>query len=193
MSRSGRGPGRSGAADRVEIRPLADADVDALGLITVASMLGTFLGVIPESDLDLEWTPAQSAANWHRALAHVQPGERYAVAEVDGAVVGFVWSAATSGRTEAEGRIEGEAEVRGLFVLPSRQGRGIGRRLLAHAAHQARAQGATSLLIGCIRENPSCGFYRHLGGVEAFRRPDHIDRYETEQVFFRWADASTLE
>ncbi len=107
------------------------------------------------------------------------------VAEIDGRVVGFVWC----GLTDAAG----EGQIKGLYVLPTLHGQGIGRELLAHAVEGLEEDTAvTSLTIGCVKENPSCGFYRHLGGVEALRRPTTVDGYQTEEIFFSWPDLSPL-
>lgn len=64
---------------------------------------------------------------------------------------------------------------------------------MTHAANRLRRRHAiTSLLIGCIKENPSRGFYHHLGGIESFRRPGTVDNYQTEEIFFRWTDLAPL-
>jgi len=108
------------------------------------------------------------------------------VADVDDGVPGFVWAGTKTGRDDFV------RSVRGLYVLPTMERRGIGRVLLRHAAARLEAEGAESVLIGCVRENPSCGFYRHLGGVEVLRRPQRVDRFDTEEVFFGWEHLDRL-
>ena len=98
----------------VSIRPATSGDVDALGLIIVSASFDTFLGRIPERDINFGWTPDLSAAS------------------------------------------------------------------------------LDTILIGCVKENPSCGFYNHLGGVEVFRRPQQVDDYETEEIFFGWKTLGEL-
>lgn len=162
-------------------------DCDALGTITVAASLRAFIGRVPEDLLDLTWTPAQSANGWRQSLAELHPNDLFDVADMhEHGAVGFVW-AGPSAR-----QVGGVGEIRGLYVLPSQQRRGIGRQLVAHAVVQLRARSMSSLLVGCIKENPSCDFYRHLGGVEAFREPGAVDRYTTEEIFFFWRDSRVL-
>lgn len=61
-----------------------------------------------------------------------------------------------------------EHELALLFVEPKHIGQGIGRQLVEHACAQARAQGATSLL---IQGDPNAaGFYRALGAVQIGQR-----------------------
>ncbi len=152
----------------------------------MSGSLATFLGHVPEEKLDFGWTPSDSARSWRRTIASLPANEFFDVAEVGDRVVGFVWAGSNTEKEDVVGT------VRGLYVAPTRQGRGIGRALLRHAAARLVAAGATSLLIGCVRENPSCGFYRHLGGVEAYRRPQTVDRFETEEIFFSWTDLTPL-
>lgn len=169
----------------VTIRPATDEDGDGLGLIAVSASLRAFLGHIPEEYLDLGWRPEASAAGWRATMGDLDQDQLMLVAELEGVVVGFVWA----GLTERAG----EGEVRGLYVLPTRHGQGIGRRLISCAVDQLeRRSPITSLIVGCIRESPSCGFYRHLGGVEAFRRPSAVDDYPTEEIVFAWSDLTPL-
>jgi len=61
---------------------------------------------------------------------------RVFVAESNGAIAGFA---------AIEPRPDGETELDGLFVEPSFQRRGIGRRLVEHCAEATRRNGATAL------------------------------------------------
>ena len=128
-----------------------------------------------------------SAANWRRDWQRqTDRGQSFDVAEESGRVVGFVWA---SPWADSDGY---DAAIRGLYVLPTRQGTGIGKRLLLHAAGILVERGCASLEIGCARENPSCGFYRHLGGQEIGRRPLRVDRFDTEEILFGWKNIQAL-
>jgi L-amino acid N-acyltransferase YncA len=162
-------------------------DCEAIGLITVAASHATFIGAIPEEHIDFSWTPAQSAAGWRRSFAgNTDRGQQVRVAERAGRIVGFVWSAPWA---DSPGY---DASIRGLYVLPTCQGQGIGRALLRDAAQALYRDGARSLEIGCVRENPSCAFYRHLGGVAIGRRPARVDALDTEEILFGWSDLAAL-
>ena len=170
----------------VRIRGATLDDAAAIGLVTVAASLATFLGHVPEEDLEFGWTPNDSAQAWHRTLASLPADEFFDVADNEGQLMGFVWAGTSTGRDDFT------SEVRGLYVAPTKQRRGVGRALLRHAATRLAAAGANSVVIGCVRENPSCGFYRHLGGVEVCRGPQRVDRFETEEIFFGWRDLEPL-
>ena len=64
--------------------------------------------------------------------------------------------------------------------------------LLKHGVTRLRDAGLRSLEIGCLKENRSCGFYRHMGGVEIGRSQVRVDRYDTEEILFGWRNLSTL-
>ena len=171
----------------MQIRDARVEDCEALGLITVAASHSAFIGAVPESAIDFSWTPAKSAAGWRRSFSrNTDRGQRIRVIETEGRVVGFVWFAPWA---ESAGC---DASIAGLYVLPTCHRQGIGRKLLRDAARELRRDGARSLEIGCVRENPSCGFYRHLGGVEVGRRPVRVDAFDTEEVLFGWSDISVL-
>ena len=167
------------------IRSASQVDCDALGLVTVTASLGAFIGRIPEASLQLGWTPDESAQGWRKTLADLPADEFVLVAEIDDVVVGFVWAGPSK-------LADGEGEVKGLYVLPTAQGQGFGSLLVCVAAQRLQRAAMSSLIVGCIAENPSCGFYRHLGGSEAFRRPGAVDRYSTEEIVFRWPAISEL-
>ena len=50
-----------------------------------------------------------------------------------------------------------------LYVLPSAQGRGIGKLLINHIIENIRAEGVTSLLLNVNRDNKAKQVYEHLG------------------------------
>ncbi len=169
------------------IRSATRADCDRLGLITVTASNGAFAGVIPDHHLDRAWTPEKSASAWRATFdQNTDRAQELRVVEVGGAVVGFVWSCPWADT------IGYDSSVRGLYVLPAEQGRGLGRDLVADAVSRLRARGLTSLEIGCVRENASCGFYRHLGGTEIGHRPAQVDDFVTAEILFGWTDSSSL-
>ena len=174
-------------AEDESIRDVRVEDCDTLGLITVSASHSVFVGSIPEESLDFSWTPEQSAKRWQESFTeNTNRGQAFRVLESHRRVIGFSWSAPWA---DAEGY---DSSVRGLYVLPTYQRRGRGRLLLSDAATILHRDGARSVEIGCVRENPSCDFYRHLGGVEVGRRPARVDAHRTEEILFGWPDITAL-
>ena len=90
---------------------------------------------------------------------------RLFVAEVDGAVVGFVGVLARVPPGEPDEDVKPYAYISDLMVLAPYRRRGIGRALLDHAEEFVRAQGANMLRVGVLAKNgiardlyQSCGF-----------------------------------
>ena len=171
----------------MDIREATIDDYDAIGLVTVTTSHSVFIGAIPEEDLDFSRTPEVSAANWRAGFSqNTDRGQHFLVAEEDHRVVGFVWC---SPWADTRGI---DASVRGLYVYPTHQRRGVDKVLLKHGVTRLRDAGLRSLEIGCLKENRSCGFYRHMGGVEIGRSQVRVDRYDTEEILFGWRNLSTL-
>jgi len=87
------------------------------------------------------------------------------VALRDGELVGSA-TVARAGSPSAELAAEGEIELRYVAVAPEAQGTGVAKALVAGAEAQARAAGATGLVISVISWNtPAHELYRGLGFV----------------------------
>ncbi len=57
----------------------------------------------------------------------------------------------------------GCGELYALYVLPEYHGAGLGRRLVDAICAELAARGFQSIVIGCLADNPSRGFYERLG------------------------------
>ena len=89
---------------------------------------------------------------------------RMFVAEVDGAVVGFVCVYGYVPQEELDESPEPYAFVSDLVVMPAHRGSGIGQRLLEAAEVYARACGMAKLKIGVLRRNEGAlRLYERLG------------------------------
>lgn len=65
-----------------------------------------------------------------------------------------------------------QADILTIGTAPAAQGRGVGRRLLTHAADCARSAGAEVLHLDVAADNdPALGLYRTYGFEELGRRP----------------------
>lgn len=78
-----------------------------------------------------------------------------------------------------------EAHLLNLCVAPSRQGGGLGRRMLAHVLRHARRLGAEAIFLEVRPTNtPALELYRRTGFAEIGRRKDYYpaDRGEREDA-----------
>jgi len=67
-----------------------------------------------------------------------------------------------------------EADLTGLFVLPSYQRRGVGSELIRRVAVWLETDGLSSMSVDVIASNPAVGFYEALGGVVVSRWHDEV-------------------
>jgi GNAT superfamily N-acetyltransferase len=90
-------------------------------------------------------------------LAAYAAAGRSWVAEVDGAVAGYV----------VVDVVDGAAHVEQVSVHPAHQGAGVGRALLDHVARWAAARSLPAVTLTTFRDVPwNAPLYRHLGFVD---------------------------
>lgn len=63
----------------------------------------------------------------------------------------------------SKGTYAGCGELYALYVLAEYHGAGLGRGLVDACCAELAARGFRQVVIGCLRDNPSRGFYEHLG------------------------------
>jgi phosphinothricin acetyltransferase len=111
------------------------------------------------------------ASRWTDRLASAEPGDHFLVADVDGAVAGFAYSAPY--RPKLGYRQTRETTV---YVAPGCQGRGLGRGLYDELLDRLRGDAIHTALAGIALPNPasvrlheSVGF-AHLGTMREVGR-----------------------
>ncbi len=55
-------------------------------------------------------------------------------------------------------------ELGALYLLDNAKGKGFGKILFEKAIEELKNIGYKNMIIGCLRENPSNQFYKHMGG-----------------------------
>ena len=55
-------------------------------------------------------------------------------------------------------------ELGALYLLDSVKGKGFGKLLFSKAIIELKSMGYDKMIIGCLSENPSNEFYKHMGG-----------------------------
>ena len=124
---------------QITIRPAVVADADAIARVRVESWRASYRVIVPDAYLDGMKTE-DSSRLWARVLGAASDAACTFVAEVDGELVGFA-----AGITLAEPKLDFDAELTALYLLPSVQRAGIGRRLLAQVATTLAAAGAPDM------------------------------------------------
>lgn len=146
----------------------------------------TYRGHFPDAlldGLDLDrWT-----AQRERRLRESPSDEVCLVAEVGGAVVGFMVAGPARASDPAMG------EVYAIYVRDEHQRGGVGGALLAEAARRLDALGLRGLLIWVLRENTKGrSFYERMGGRAERERPFEIAGASIAETGYVWEDTSRL-
>ncbi len=180
----------------MKVRAAVLEDAPVLGRVMVEAWLSAHRGQMPDlvwqKRVD-EWTPDVSAQAWARLLSERAGGDHarivLLVAEEDpGDPLALVLG------TEAEEDESGAtAQVNALYVLPDRQGQGIGRRLLQDAARELVSLGFSRLRIGVLSANLAArAFYEAMGGHEMGQRTFDEEGYPLAETVYAWPDFTAL-
>jgi GNAT superfamily N-acetyltransferase len=145
------------------IRPASPSDASAIAGVQQQTWAATYTAWIP--DIVAAFDPLQTAGNWARAAGAA--GERVAVAADHTHVVGYAWSRLTPAG----------AELAALCVLPSAQGRGAGRALVADALHWAAQANVRRWEVWALAAyDPARRFYERQGFVQDSSAPAQLWR-----------------
>ena len=141
-------------AIRIAIRRWKSADLPTVQQLLLETWLDAYGSFIPRADLvgylNTQYSQAKLEALW------VDPDVTGLVAEVDGAVAGYA--------KFYHARAEQRFCVHQLYILPARQGLGLGHRLMACAEEHARELGADRIWLGVMVKNTQAvAWYQKMG------------------------------
>jgi len=141
--------------ERVLVREADGADAGHLSLVSDATFLETFAGMIA-GDALVTHCQKRHAPDYLPQL--LEGGARAWLAELDAAPIGYALLTAP----ELDAAREGDVELKKIYVLSRFHGTGIAARLLDAAL--AGAKGHTRLLLGVKDDNHrAIGFYTKQG------------------------------
>jgi GNAT superfamily N-acetyltransferase len=155
----------------LNIRQANTDDISSLARVHVQSWYETYTGLMPQSVLDgitLETREAQ----WQRTLSN--PRMQVFVAALDGVVVGFT---SLSLRES-----EAHAELFTLYVLKTNHHQGMGLKLWNAVLEFLTTQNIKKLMLWVLENNPTRGFYEHLGGIASETKVEIIQDAQVIEV-----------
>ena len=166
----------------MRVRDLTTADADAVGEIWTSARTVAYAGIVSD---EIARRPAEKLSDQIRSWP-ADP-RRVALIALDGdESIGFV----VAGPPEHDG-VTGDAEISLIYVLPSAQGRGVGRLLMCQALQRLRANGMRSLFLWALRDNRSgAAFYEGLGA--SVLREVWSESNQTFLVAYGWGDLDAL-
>ncbi|KEO90071.1 GCN5 family acetyltransferase [Erythrobacter longus] len=143
-------------ADRIAVREAGVADAERLSLVSDATFLETFAHEIPGEAM-LAHCREKHAPEYLSGL--LGNGARAWLAEIEGTPIGY---ALLIPSPELDAVVEGDVELKKIYVLSRFQGTGTAQRLMAEAV--SAAQGNKRLLLGVKDDNHrAISFYKSQG------------------------------
>lgn len=162
----------------VTIRRAGRDDAEVLSLVGGATFLETFAGLFDGADIVEHCRTKNSVETYRQWLGSADA--RVWIAEAPhGAPVGYL--VLDRADLPLDDLSPTDYEVRRIYLLRRFQGSRIGARLMQLAIDEARALGATRLLLGVYARNVSAiGFYERMGFSRAGRRAFFVGHTECE-------------
>ncbi len=136
----------------IRIQASTPADVATIHQLANEIWWPTYRDLLPHGQIHLmlELMYSETAL-----LNQLNKGQQFALATRNGAAIGFVGF-----QTKSDSAV---MRIEKLYVLPSEQGKGTGKRLINHVAAQASAAGIHCLELNVYRYNPAKTFYERQG------------------------------
>ena len=163
------------------IRRAALADAASIARVHVASWRAAYAGIVSQAHLD-SLDEAQFTERWQNWIT-TETSATFYVAEVCGALCGF----ASAGPIRKPIAFY-DGELYAIYLLPEMQRRGIGRALFASVAAALTSRELKHMLVWTLRDNPSTGFYKRLGGDIVSEDVYEIGGEKLAGVAYGWAD-----
>jgi GNAT superfamily N-acetyltransferase len=164
-------------------------DAEAIEVVRIATWQATYRGLFPDALLDQMRPNVERRRDRILAVSESR-AEVWFVAEVAGEVVGFAICC-----PERTGDPIYRGEVAAIYVLPSHQGKGLGRALIRESVRELAGRGMTTLLIWVLRENSiGRGFYERIGGVARREKPVEMPGIPEGyvEIAYCWDDTAPL-
>lgn len=161
----------------VTVRPATASDADAIGRVQVETWRAAYTGLMPDEAV-ARFDVEERQQMWREGLARPRrPGSAVFVADLDGAVVGFV----SVGAWEAGE--EGVGELFAIYVSPAYWSTGAGRALMERAEVSMHESGFSEGRLWVIEGNERAErFYRAAGWSPGERKIDTFQGAEVRVV-----------
>ncbi|ASS96727.1 GNAT family N-acetyltransferase [Peribacillus simplex] len=165
----------------MKIRKAMEEDVNGIANVHINSWKTTYKGILPDQYL-FSLNPEAKKKNWLRNLKMLH-NATYVAENDNGEIIGF---AAGGPEQTNDSHIQGE--VYAIYFLKEYQRQGFGRKMIKAVIHELMKMEHKNLIIWALKDNPSCGFYRALGGQVIAEKTVKMAGIELIEVGFGWED-----
>lgn len=183
------------------IRHATISDAPAMGKVMVETFMQTHKKNMPDEAWHKrarEWTPEISARGWIETLQDIDKAAKAGKTPNDCLYLAIDEAATLNNGVVAlaygyMSHTQGMAEIGSIYVSPSHQGRGLGRRLMRAVARHMADIGCTSLQLGVLAANKSARrFYEAIGGQFVAERTFNEEGFLLPEAVYCWSDIQML-
>lgn len=163
----------------IDLRPARESDAKSLSEVHDEAWVAAYRGILPGVALE-RMLARRGPAYWRRTTGRRGAGTLVLV--FDGAVVGY----ATLGPNRVR-RLPYGGEVYEIYLRPTHQGLGLGKKLFHEARRVLAANSLEGLVVWALEDNTSaCAFYRAMGGVAVGRTMEPFGDVKLAKAAFAW-------
>jgi ribosomal protein S18 acetylase RimI-like enzyme len=174
------------------IRPAGPADAEEIARVQTITWRATYGRLLSMQALD-RVERSWDVAHWRRSLERTD--DKSVTLVLDGprtGIVGFCVAGPRRGKNDPILR-SFQAEIYLLYLIPSVQKRGHGKRLMSAMARVLRARGVKSTLVWALATNQSAiGFYQCLSGSILMRCQKPFFGEPVNEIALGWRDIDVL-
>lgn len=163
-----------------EIKRVDKKTVEEYVRVNVLAWQQCYKGIVNDDFLKMRCSEEDIRKTIKRVKKYLPHAYRCFLLEVGGRSQGMmsIGVSGTEGYTDA-------GEINALYLLEEVKKQGYGRLLFERAVRELKDMGFNKMVVTCLQENPSNGFYRHMGGrlerVQEWEIPGQILR---ENIYF---------
>jgi ribosomal protein S18 acetylase RimI-like enzyme len=163
----------------IQIREAVRNDALDIARVHEEAWRSTYQGIIPHLHLE-KMIVHRGPAWWAKALR--RPGTNILLLSFGGVVQGYTSFGAARALS---GHRTGE--IFELYLSPTFQGLGFGKKLFYAARRSLELKGRRSLIVWALAENePACAFYERLGGKQSAAAAEHYGNVTLSRVAYFW-------
>jgi len=135
------------------IRQAKESDIQAISELAEKIWWPSYRNIISDEQISFMLNDMYSEKS---LVEQMLSGIEFLIVERDNLPLGF----AAYSQTDTDNQI---FKLHKLYVLPTEQGRGTGKKLIEHVSSLAKAKGGNILELNVNRGNPAHHFYNYIG------------------------------
>jgi len=146
----------------------------------------TYRGIIPDDFLDRMSIVEDERTKNKQAMFHNDPYKKFVLVD-DDKIVGVT----SFGKSRKE-EYPDCGELQTLYILEEYKGKGYGKQLFLKAVEVLSEMGYKDMIVGCFKGNPTCNFYKKMGGEYVKSVMLTLGKYELEDDLYIFRNIESL-